>query len=430
MSAIRWAWVFGLTAALPACSLQVGNNDFTSRELNDANDLDASTPVPDSSTPDAFVEIDAAPIPDAPLRPDANIAPCAALDVDLLFLIDSSGSMREEQANLILELPEIVRTLSTGDRNDDGIVDFTPARSLHIGFVTSDMGSGDEVGVRSCNPGLGDDGILRSSSRGASPCLPNYPSGTFAFASGGDRTSYLQTLNCIADIGTNGCGFEQQLEAPLKALTPGAAQTWTRVGYVPPRFSNGTLGSSVAGHGLAANAGFLRPDSTLAIVLVTDEEDCSVNDYALFGSDMPFVETPLGLRCNAFEGDPTLVHPIQRYVDGFLGLRRSPSQLVFHAIVGLSPTAEGPASRQMWNTVLSDPGMQAMVNEGGFDMVPACMTANGTGYPGRRFVQVAQGLEAAGASVGVSSICDGSFSEAATSIVESIADGLPPECRR
>lgn len=429
MSALRWTCFLGLSAlTLPACSLHVGNNDFTSRELNDANDVDAPSTIPDSPTPDAFVEVDS-PIPDSPIRPDANIEPCAALDVDLLFLIDNSGSMREEQENLIRELPAIVLTLSTGDRNGDGVAEFTPARSLHIGFVTSDMGSGDVDGVRTCSMGLGDDGLLRSASRRKAPCLANYPSGTFAFARGGDRDAYLQTLGCIADIGTLGCGFEQQLEATLKAVTPGAAQRWTRAGYIPPRFSNGAEADIAPGHGTGANAGFLRPDSTFAIVILTDEEDCSLSNYALLGRDEPFTAIPPSVRCAMFEADSMFVYPVNRYVDGLLGLRRSPSQLVFHAVVGLSPAAEGPASRGNWGAVLSDTGMQLMVDESGTNVLPACMTANGTGYPGRRFVQVAQGLEAAGASVGVSSICDGSFSMAASSIVDSIANGLPLECR-
>ena len=74
----------------------------------------------------------------APIQFDTNLDPCAATDVDLLFMIDNSGSMREEQENLIRELPRMVRVLTTGDREGDGTQDFAPVRSLHVGFVTSE----------------------------------------------------------------------------------------------------------------------------------------------------------------------------------------------------------------------------------------------------------------------------------------------------
>ncbi|HEV3485648.1 MAG TPA: hypothetical protein VG106_09590, partial [Vicinamibacterales bacterium] len=54
--------------------------------------------------------------------------------------------------------------------------------------------------------------------------------------------------------GTGGCGFEQQLEAVLKALSPASPTAWTAAGYVAPTFFAGSTG-----HALGANAGFVRP---------------------------------------------------------------------------------------------------------------------------------------------------------------------------
>ena len=38
---------------------------------------------------------------------------------DILFVIDNSGSMREEQAALVREIPKLIRILTSGDRDGD-----------------------------------------------------------------------------------------------------------------------------------------------------------------------------------------------------------------------------------------------------------------------------------------------------------------------
>jgi len=55
---------------------------------------------------------------------------------------------------------------------------------------------------------------------------------------------------CVAQLGDLGCGFEHQFASVLRAAGAGPDQP-------------------------AANQGFLRPSAYLAIVLVTNEDDCS-----------------------------------------------------------------------------------------------------------------------------------------------------------
>jgi hypothetical protein len=69
-----------------------------------------------------------------------------------------------------------------------------------------------------------------------------------------------QTLACIAPVGIDGCGYEQPLENMLQALNPNAQ--WN-------------LGDSP----------FLRDDSLIAIVIATNEVDCSVKDYTIMENE-------------------------------------------------------------------------------------------------------------------------------------------------
>lgn len=354
--------------------------------------------------------------------------------VDLLFVIDNSNSMAEEQARLIQELPRLISDLATGDHDRDGLRELLPVESLHVGIVTSDMGAGPSTRVPTCRQGLGDDGILRSMSRATSAgCSADHPSGVFGFARSVDDTAaFATTLGCVADVGTAGCGFEQQLEAPLKALTPPSATTWTRPGYTPPSFvSADGIPDSIGGNGAApSNAGFLRPDSVLAVVLLTDEEDCSVLDYGVFDrDDTRFTSVPLNRRCHAFGAAALgVVHPVSRYVSGFSGLRGDPSLLVFAGIIGIPPAAESAAASGDYAAVLANPSMIPTVDATGNNLLPSCTTADGSAYPPVRIVETAAGLAAGGAYVSLSSICASSFRPAVAQLASTVAGALRISC--
>ena len=127
---------------------------------------------------------DLAPLAPCTVSGVSDDVPVTGVDkVDLLFMIDNSGSMAQEQANFAEQLPKLVRILTTGDndKNGDGKISedetFTPARDLHIGVVTSDMGlSGSKIELApSCGgdrgrqgKGFGDAGLLVKSNSGCS----------------------------------------------------------------------------------------------------------------------------------------------------------------------------------------------------------------------------------------------------------------------
>jgi hypothetical protein len=368
-----------------------------------------------------------------------DAGPIEADGLDLLFMIDNSCPMAEEQANFIIELPHVLEALSSGDVDGDGDRELGTVSSLHVGIVTSDMGAGPNDGVPTCGRGLGDDGILRSRSRITSaPCQAVYPTRVFEFRPLSIETAetHASTLGCVANIGTGGCGFEQQLEAALKAVTPSQRHAWNDDDYVLPRFVSAEgVPDAEGGQADRENAGFVRPGTALAIMLVTDEEDCSVRDYGLFVTAAPrFMSVPLNLRCHTFGGaEEGVVHPVSRYVDGFLGLRRDPRALAFSVIAGIPPATEGdepdfesPLVTPDFDRILSDANMVQRQNAMGTNLEPSCSTANGVAYAPVRMVETARGLSEAGAQVTFSSICSTSFRPAIDRFLLSLAPIFPP----
>ena len=378
-------------------------------------------------------ELDAGPI-GVDAGTDAGAPPPCTDELDLLFMIDNSNSMAEEQASLTSELPRLVRVLASGDRNGDGAADFTPIRSLHVGVTTSDMGTGG-FAVPTCGSGtfgnaLGDDGVLITRGRTElTGCGATYPA-IFEFqadAAGADPDAFANDVACVATTGTGGCGFEQQLDAVLKALSPSAPQEWTVAGYSPPIFHAGTRG-----HAVGRNAGFVRPGSILATLLVTDEEDCSVTNPGLFDPDSAtFGGTDLNLRCFSF---PSELHPVERYVggasgtSGLLGLRRHPAHLIFGAIVGVpietvTDASGNPLAEPDYAVILGHPQMQESIDPAiPTRLRPSCnVPGRGLAFPPRRIVSVAEALDRAGANVMLQSICQESFSGPIDALIDDVA---------
>jgi len=354
--------------------------------------------------------------------------------VDLLLMIDNSNSMTEEQASVVNEVPRIVQVLTSGDRDADGVQDFTPARSLHIGIVDSDMGLGDVTGIATCDPGFGDDGLMQIRARHpAAGCMADYsgsyPGNVFDFTVGGGTTpsQFGMDVGCVATLGTDGCGFEFELESPLKAIslvptgTGDSPVNWTHAGYRPPTFYAGTFGH---GSDAATNGAFLRSDSALAIVTINDEDDCSTPNPQIFSPDNPAYNTvDLNLRCHEWASE---LFPVQRYADGFLGLRSNPGLLIYGAITGVPPTLGGmdPA------VILTDPAMQEQVNPAMTNqLLPACsVPGRGVAYPARRMTELAQLLNSAGASSTIQSICSSDFGPAFDEIINIVSMALQGAC--
>jgi hypothetical protein len=190
-------------------------------------------------------------------------------DLDILFVVDNSPSMIEEQQSLAANFPLMIDALS---QLDGGLP------NLHIGVVTSDLGTsgsqtapanGIGAGPGAC-VGLGMAGNLVQVGGMTEHFLSDVDDGT-----GARMTNYTGALRdefgMLALVGDQGCGFEQHLGAMRRALD-----------------ANPT------------DAGFLRPDANLAVVVLADEDDCSIADSAFFSTDTSTLGPLQSFRCFRF----------------------------------------------------------------------------------------------------------------------------------
>jgi hypothetical protein len=151
-------------------------------------------------------------------------------------------SMAEEQANLAENFPLLIHTLLDPEVDPvTGRPSHTPVSDMHIGVISTDMGTGGYTVETCSDPVDGDDGILQHDPNPSMPgCDSVYP-GFLSYSSDEPDPGAIDWLatsfGCIAVLGTDGCGFEQPLNASRKALVD---------------------------HRGGANAGFLRSDSLLA----------------------------------------------------------------------------------------------------------------------------------------------------------------------
>jgi hypothetical protein len=344
-----------------------------------------------------------------------RIVTSPAADVDLLVLVDNSNSMREEQANLTANFGSLVRSLvDPPDEDGDGFPDWNPAESLHVGVISSDMGTSGYP-ITTCDDAeRGDDGVLQSlPSTKLEGCDPTYPS-FLTFEQGDDAAAFASDFECVATLGTGGCGFEQQLGAMEKAITVHSADG-------------------------AANDGFLRPEAILAILLVTDEEDCTISDPTIFGDDDSL--GLLNLRC--FE-NPEMVRPVAEFVNAAIQTKAGhPERLVVAAIAGVPPdlvdlsegqlTSDDVMDRRTYERILNDPRMTETVDfspeGGGNRLVPSCdVPGLGVAFPPRRIVEWVRDVEADGGSGVVQSICQADWQPTMRAISRLIGGVLHGAC--
>ncbi|MBI5517086.1 MAG: hypothetical protein HY909_25125 [Deltaproteobacteria bacterium] len=451
------------------------------------------TPVEVSMTDVVFGEFappaDSGPPTDRGVIIDPSCGRMALGRVDILFVVDNSNSMRENQATLAAQFRVLIDQLVNPPTDPvTGVPRYPRVNSLHVGVVSSDLGTPGSLVVSCANSDQGDNGLLNPIRRGmamashqpwtTAPMLrparcmndPNqYPTFLTFEAARGDTAAFREDFVCNAFLSTNGCGLEQQLESAYRALVVNDARE--RAGSTSP------------------NAGFVRDDAVLAIVVITDEEDGSVRDcrYAerdpVSGRPMPcndatgvfdstsarWGDTDLNLRLYLYRQgestDPTW--PLDRYLDpanrsrGYLAMKPGhPERVVFAAIAGVPLTLPTrPGGGTDWDALLGrnpngSDALDTLSVEGPISMrqanrdtqcplrmVPACRR-EGTRYdgsrpqcltteqyyawPSRRVAALARRFDETLGNAALSSICRNSYENALTEIVARIQARLCP----
>jgi hypothetical protein len=203
------------------------------------------------------------------LPPDPPLSPAVALHkLDLLLMLDNSRSMLEKQ-QLLTEAVKWLLSPSSGLE--------LAADDIHIGVVTSSLGSHGSSGANDVctKPADDDHAHLLGSIR------PNLhtsdANGFLAWGPAGGEPLDLVAKDLgamMAAAGDKGCGYEASLEAWYRFLIDPTPP----LSVVVP-----TDGSLAAPQGIDSmlldqRAAFLRGDSVLSIVMLTDENDCSIVD--------------------------------------------------------------------------------------------------------------------------------------------------------
>ncbi|MBN1773113.1 MAG: hypothetical protein JXB32_17740 [Deltaproteobacteria bacterium] len=291
--------------------------------------------------------------------------------LDLLFVVDDSGSMGEAQRLLADAFPLLLDALFTPPEDPTtGDPEYPAVDDLHVGVISSDMGTGSFV-VPTCS-GNDDGRLLHEPVAGVSGCAATYPAYLTATTPG---AAVAHDFACIATLGTNGCGFEQPLGAMHKALTV----------HMAPG---------------GPDAAFLRADAALAVVVLTDENDCSTDDSSMFDPSGP---TPLQTRC--FD-HPDLLTPVVRYATGLDGARPSGRYAVAF-LVGVPPGLSScNTTGDLISPCLADASMRERINPSTGQVQTVCENGGVRATPGIRHVELATEL---GRRAVVRSICDPGF---------------------
>jgi hypothetical protein len=334
--------------------------------------------------------------------------------LDLVFVIDNSESMTAKQQALAANLPRLVQALA---QRPGGLP------SLHIGVISSNFGAGPNRAAQDCPP-YGDKGrFLVKAGCGVdasqSPWL-ELAGSTRNFT--GDPPS---VVGCLAQLGTDGCGYEHPLQALRAALYD-----------VNPE-----------------NRGFLRAEALLGIVILSDEDDCSAEPFAtIFDDSLPPGQASslkcslVGHVCGGQEVLPSdgwsaplaSCAPYQRQQDPAYDkqpaqdpIRRQrlinvsemvdyikakkpgrPEDVFVSAIIGWD-ASPGAVYRIEGVSKDNPPRME-------LDNRPICGSANGNANAGIRLKAFAEGF---GENGRIYSICD-DFAATATAIGDTLADKL------
>jgi hypothetical protein len=325
-------------------------------------------------------------------------------DIDILFTIDNSPSMQEEQNKLNAQFPVFMNELK---KIPGGLP------NVHIGVISSDLGAGAGfMGAGACARPGGDRGIFQKKATCGLDANSLFISSFNNQTMNNFMGDITQVFTCMANLGAQGCGYEHQLQATRVALYESITKE---------------------------NAGFLRPDAFLALIMLTDEDDCSAETTSdLFNDETTYPMSAASFRCaqtghvcdgkqppvdvfsaplNNCKANPAgRLIKIPEIVDSIRALKKRPDQqILVSGIIGWPKNPDGVQYRYARGG-----------NGNNLDYVPVCQSNNGGDANGG--LRMKEFVESFGSSGSIFSICDEDFSPAMKQIGEKLAAKLGNPC--
>lgn len=236
--------------------------------------------------------------------------------IDLLLAIDNSSSMGDKQKFLASAVPQLVERLVTpncvkadgtiggpstlnqlgeGECSDgEGFApEFKPITDIHIGIVSSSLGNfGNEDNAVCVTANADDHAQLLARSN---PAVDKIENGNFLawfpdvqkndgktppgrpYTDSNELSSSFAAL--VSGVGEVGCGLEAQLESVYQFLI--APQPWDKIVVPDPQGSGKAEYSGINTTVLKQRHDFLRPDSLVAVIMLTDEDDSSADPLSV-----------------------------------------------------------------------------------------------------------------------------------------------------
>lgn len=250
------ASLLGLSAVVTALALGACGGETVPQTAPDGGANPGPDPanVSDGSTPGL-------PDEDRPLIP--------ASKVDLLLVVDNSSSMSDKAKNLAASIGVLLRAVAkVGD--------------VHVGVISTSLGSfgGDVCPNEGEFNGLSH---LRTTGPGG-VVVAGAESGVLTLTPNGDVDAFVAAASSlVSGVGETGCGLEAQLEATYRFLSqPDPWQTISLDGFNQARMDG------IDNQLLAQRKAFLRPDSVLVVVMLTDEDDSGTDPLSVGGQGWAF----------------------------------------------------------------------------------------------------------------------------------------------
>jgi len=252
--------------------------------------------------------------------------------VDLLFMIDNSASMGDKQLILKDAVPNLLVGLlkpkcvdANGVQQGNAVAnpnsnkaarydcpgtsepEFAPVTDMHIGIISSSLGSfGGDVCPDS-DARKNDKAHLLNIAEGGGPVAEANPSNFLSWypenTDNDDKkrhpdppTTPILTIDnlqakfgsLVVGTGQTGCGLEAQLESFYRFLVQ--PDPWVKITLDGANQANlGDPKTEVDVELLQQRADFLRPDSLVAIIALTDEDDSSSDPLSVGGQGWAFM---------------------------------------------------------------------------------------------------------------------------------------------